>query len=115
MKRIACLTCACLLLAGLSSATNFGSLAAAKDSQTFVGTIGDSMCGAKHMMPGESDKQCTVECIKGGAKYILIGQGGKVYNLTDQKKPAPFAGDKVKVTGTLNGDTIAVESIAPAT
>ena len=39
---------------------------------------------------------------------------GKVYQLSDQKKPEQFAGEKVKVTGTLKGDTINVTSIEPA-
>ena len=80
-------------------------------AKTYVGSIGDSMCGAKHMMAGESDKDCTLECVKGGSKYILIDPSGKIYQLSDQKKPEQFAGAKVKVTGTLSGDTIAVASI----
>ena len=90
------------------------SLAAPGKTKTYVGSIGDSMCGAKHMMPGESDKDCTLECVKGGAKYILIDPSGKIYQLSDQKSPMQFAGDKVKVTGTLSGDTIAVTSIVAA-
>jgi hypothetical protein len=66
------------------------------------------------MMPGESDKDCTLECVKGGSKFILIDSSGKIYQLSDQKKPVAFAGAKVKVTGTLNGDTITVTSIAAA-
>jgi len=81
--------------------------------QTFVGEIGDSMCGARHMMPG-SKKDCTLECVKGGAKYILIDPSGKIYQLSDQKKPEAFAGSKVKVTGTRKGDTITVASIEAA-
>ena len=81
--------------------------------KTFVGSISDSMCGAKHMMPGKSDKDCTLECIKEGSKYILIGPKGKIYQLSDQKKPEQFAGARVKVTGSLNGDTITVTSITP--
>ena len=80
--------------------------------KTFVGSIGDSMCGAKHMMPGKNDKDCTLACIKEGSKYILIGPRGKIYQLSDQKKPEQFAGAKVKVTGTLSGDKITVTSIA---
>jgi hypothetical protein len=34
-----------------------------------------------------------------------------VYQLSDQKAPEAFAGANVKVTGTLNGDTITVKSI----
>ncbi len=83
-------------------------------SKIYVGSIGDSMCGAKHMMPGESDKDCTLGCIKEGSKYILIGPGGKIYQLSDQKSPEKFAGAKVNVTGTLSGDVITVTSIAAA-
>jgi hypothetical protein len=106
-KRFNFCALAILLAAGIS-------IAAPSNEKTFVGSISDSMCGAKHMMAGESDKQCTLECVKGGAKYILVDLQGKIYQLSDQKKPEPFAGAKVKVTGTLSGDTISVISIAPA-
>ena len=100
---------------GLLLATGWSLAAPAKDAaKSFVGSIGDSMCGAKHMMPGESDKDCTLECVKGGAKYILIDPTGKIYQLSEQKQPEQFAGSKVKVTGTLKGDTILVGSIEAA-
>ena len=96
-----------LLAAGLS-------LASPGNDKTFVGSISDSMCGAKHMMAGESAKDCTLQCVKGGAKYILIDPSGKIYQLSDQKTPEQFAGAKVNVTGTLKGDTIAVTSMVAA-
>jgi hypothetical protein len=109
MKRFTFPVLGLLLAVGLSLA------APGKDpAKTYVGSIGDSMCGAKHMMPGESDKDCTLECVKGGAKYILVGTGGKIYQLSDQKTPQQFAGAKVKVAGTLKGDTISVTSIDAA-
>ena len=108
MKKLTVPFLGLLLAAGLSLA------AGGKDTQTFVGSIGDSMCGAKHMMPGESAKDCTLECVKGGSKYILVDPSGKVYQLSDQKTPEQFAGVKVKVTGTLEGDTITVTSIVAA-
>ena len=107
MKRLTVLAFGLLLAASIG-------LAAPGAAKTFVGSIGDSMCGAKHMMPGESDKDCTLGCIKEGSKYILIGPNGKLYQLTDQKTPEKFAGAKVKVTGTLSGDTITVTSIVAA-
>jgi hypothetical protein len=108
MKRTAMLGLAVLLAAGIT-------MASPKDSgKTFVGNISDSMCGLKHMMPG-GDKACTVECVKGGSKYVLADPaGGKVYELSDQKKPAEFAGQKVTVTGTLKGKVIMVTSIEAA-
>jgi len=108
MKKLTFPVLGLLLAAGLTFA------APGKDTRTFVGSIGDSMCGAKHMMPGESDKQCTLECIKGGSKYILVDPSGKIYQLSDQKTPEQFAGAKVKVTGTLKDDTITVAGIAAA-
>ena len=106
MKRLTWAVLGLLLAGGLSLA------APGKDTaKTFVGSIGDSMCGAKHMMAGESDKDCTLECVKAGSKYILIDPSGKIYQLSDQKTPEQFAGAKVKVTGTLKDDTITVTSI----
>jgi hypothetical protein len=107
MKRFTFPFLGLLLATGLSVAA-----LALPAAQTFVGSIGDSMCGAKHM--SGSDKDCTLGCIKEGAKYILVDPSGKVYQLSDQKKPQAFAGAKVKVTGTLSGDTITVTSIAAA-
>jgi hypothetical protein len=109
MKRFTLPVLGLLLAAGLSLAAPGNDPA-----KTFVGNIGDSMCGAKHMMPGESDKDCTLGCVKEGAKYILIDPSGKIYQLSDQKTPQQFAGAKVKVTGMLSGDTISVASIVAA-
>jgi hypothetical protein len=84
-------------------------------TKTFIGNISDSMCGLKHMMPGKSDRECTLECVKAGSKFVLADvASGKVYQLSDQKKPQEFAGEKVKVTGILKGDTISVTAIEPA-
>jgi len=109
MRRIAVYSAVILLVAGLSFT---GTAKAA--AKTFVGSISDSMCGAKHMMPGQSDKDCTLACVKAGSKYVLADASGKVYQLSDQKKPEQFAGQKVKVTGTLKGDMITVTAIDPA-
>ncbi len=86
----------------------------AKDQKTFVGEISDSMCGVKHMMEGGA-KECTLKCVDGGSKYVLADAAqNKVYQLSDQSKPKEFAGQKVKVTGTLTDDTIKVASIEAA-
>ncbi len=111
MKKLAYVAIAFLLAAGLSLAVPKG----AAKGKSFVGNISDKMCGVKHMMPGKSDAECTLECVKSGSKFVLADPAtGKVYDLSDQTKPKEFAGQKVKVTGTLKGDTITVTSIEAA-
>ena len=107
MKKSLYFTVAWFLIAGLS-------LAVPKPKEKiFTGEIGDSMCGLKHMEGGA--KECTEGCVKGGSKYILADTAnGKVYQLSDQAKPKEFSGEKVKVTGTLEGDTIQVKAIEAA-
>ena len=94
-------------------------LAAAQRKQTFTGIITDSMCArADHsrMQMGPTDAECTLACIsEHDATYILY-DGKEAFNLSDQKKPEKFAGQKVTVTGTLDAKTktIQVDSISAA-
>jgi len=91
-------------------------LSAAPAKQTFIGVITDDMCGkAGHagMRMGPTDAECTTACISAhGAAYVLY-DGKAVYALSDQRTPERFAGQKVRVTGTLDAKarTIHVESI----
>jgi len=108
MRKLISLGAVMIFAAGLSVAS------ARVASMTFTGTISDSMCGLKHMMPG-GDKACTLACVKQGATYVLADTAhNKVYKLSDQKKAAQYPGEKVEVAGALNGDTIVVKSIGPA-
>jgi len=98
--------------------------APATGGHTFTGEIMDSMCagmgGHEQMLQGgkiKNAKECTLECAKMGAKYVLYNPATKTtYELDDQKKPEQFAAQKVTVTGSLDAatNTIHVESIAPA-
>ena len=92
-------------------------LLAAGSSQTFTGTITDSMCVANHaMMHVTPEAKCVRECVKGGGtvKYVLY-DGRNSYKLSDQQTPGRFAGQRVNVTGTLFAKTgiIQVEKIEP--
>jgi hypothetical protein len=95
-----------------------GLLAAnAVETQTFTGTITDTMCGAKHgMMQGQPDEQCTRMCVRDTSSQYALFDGNQVFRLSDQKTPAKFAAKKVKVTGTYNekAKTIKVSSIEEA-
>lgn len=103
-----------LLVAAISAA-----LFAAPAKQTFTGVITDSMCeNGDHsgMRMGPTDAECTTACVSiHGALYVLYTDK-KAWTLSDQKTPEKFAGQKVKVTGTLDTKTgtIHVDTIAPA-
>jgi hypothetical protein len=104
------------LIVGLLALT---ALSAAQGKQTFVGTITDDMCErADHsrMQMGPTDAECTRACVaQHGAAFVLF-DGTNVYKLSDQKTPDKFAGQKVRVTGTVDAKTktIHVESISAA-
>src|SRR5271169_2284442 len=88
---------------------------AANKPQTLTGEVSDAMCGAKHQMPGAA-ADCTRACVKHGSNYALV-VGDKVYTLETSDQTAldkldKLAGAKAKVTGEVNGTTIAVKSIA---
>jgi hypothetical protein len=89
---------------------------AASKTQTFTGEVSDSMCGTKHMMENKAD--CTRACISKGSSYALV-VGDKVYKLNTSDKAAldqlnTLAGEKAKVSGTADGDTIEVSKVTPA-
>lgn len=97
---------------GLTVSTAF-----AAKGKSFTGTVSDSMCGAKHAMPGD-DAGCTRACVSKGSKYALV-VGDKVYTLDTTDKAAldtldKKAGSKVTVTGTEKDNTIAVSSVKAA-
>lgn len=97
----------------------FASATAAQGKQTFTGVITDNLCGKgghAAMRMGPTDAECTMACIDAhGASYVLF-DGNEVYALSDQKMPVKFAGQKVRVVGTLDAKTrtIRVDSIAAA-
>lgn len=96
------------------------SLSGAQGRQIFTGVITDSECaddaGHARMRMGPTDAECTIACVMThGAAYVLY-DGKNVYTLSDQETPEKFAGQRVRVVGTLDAQakTIQVESIAAA-
>jgi hypothetical protein len=90
-------------------------LVSAPAKRTFTVIVTDKMCGADHsMMNVKPDAKCVRECVKAGSQYALV-EGGNVYVLSNAKAADAFAGQKVKVSGTLDAKTktIQVEAISP--
>lgn len=82
--------------------------------KTLTGTVSDSMCGATHMAKDKSVAECTRECAKQGTKYALV-VGKKVYTLEGHEAELDkLAGMKATVKGKVSGETVTVQSVAPA-
>ena len=78
------------------------SLFAANEPATFTGVITDTLCGRSHgMMKAKSDEDCIKICVKGSGEFALY-DGKNILKLSDQKLPAKFAAQRVKVTGTYD-------------
>jgi len=82
-------------------------------NKSWVGVVSDSGCGLKHSAESDQAAACVAKCVRGGGKYVLSARG-KVYQLEPQDKFADFAGKRVKVTGTMSGETITASDVAPA-
>lgn len=82
--------------------------------KTLTGVVSDAMCGAKHMAKDKSPAECTRSCVKQGTKYALV-VGKKVYTLEGHEAELDkLAGARATVKGSLTGETVAVQTVAPA-
>lgn len=92
------------LLAVLALVASFSLLATAADV-TLRGRVGDAMCGAKN-----TSVACVTKCIKGGQAPVLVSRG-KVYKIANPEELKEHAGQFVSVKGSLDGDTLTVNSV----
>lgn len=116
MKKLAMIVAMLMIAATVS----FGK----KAEKTYNGEIMDSTCAkmgnhdAGYKLTGTSTpKDCTLACVKSGAKFVLYNAVAKTtYDLDDQDKAKDLAGQTVMVEGTLNHatKTIHVDKIEAA-
>lgn len=112
-KQIPLAALALLLVSSLVFAQSSGTAKSGKQA-TLTGVVSDTMCGAKHMMPGKSAAECTRACVKADSDYALV-VGEKVYTLKGNAAELDkYAGESVTVKGTVKGDTVNAQTITPA-
>jgi hypothetical protein len=116
-----------LLVVGILTFCTIAGWAAKKpqsaDMQTLNGEIMDTLCAAngshQQMMQqmksmGNDKATCIKQCLLLGAKYALYDEAKHTfYRIDDQAKDKvePFAGQRVRITGTLDKKTIKVSDI----
>jgi hypothetical protein len=86
--------------------------AAAADQMT--GYISDSKCGAAHTDGSEKSVACVKACVKGGLAPVFVTEDKKVLKIDDKSKVADFLGKKVEVTGSVEDDTLKIDTIKAA-
>jgi hypothetical protein len=98
-------------IVGIACCVLFSALSLAAQNRAFKGAITDSMCSgpkvhAAMLTKGETLAECTLACVKMGAKFVLLNQQAKtVYQLDDQNRPKAYAARNVLVVGTLDKTT----------
>jgi hypothetical protein len=80
--------------------------------QTFEGLITDTQCGARHAAAiGKAPADCTRACVHGGEQFALV-DGDALYVIEgDPLMLKAAAGQRVRVSGILNGKKISVTSV----
>ena len=86
----------------------------APPQESYEGVVTDTHCGAKHQASiRKNAADCARSCVHAGSQFALV-DGDKTYILTgDPERLKDAAGRRVKVVGTLSGETIAVALITP--
>src|SRR6266480_1061562 len=85
-------------------------------AETLSGTVVDIMCRGKDL--AGHTRECAVTCSRSGyglvtadGKFLKFDEAGNARTLTALKKLTREKDLKAKVTGTLNGDLLKVETI----
>ena len=108
-----------LIAAGLLSVTFLAVLGA--DGNTIVGYISDAKCAmsgskaktAAEWIKPDAFERCVKDCVKGGSEAMFVTEDNRIlkFDKASAATITPFLGNKVKVTGSVAGDTITVASI----
>lgn len=76
-----------------------------------TGFVSDAKCAAD---PAKAESAahagCAAACAGKGEALVFVS-GGKVYKVADQAKLKGHAGHKVTISGKVEGDSIAVDSV----
>jgi len=79
-------------------------------AEELTGVITCSKC--KNTKAAAAD--CAKQCIKNGVAAIFVTSDGKTYKIANPDKAGDVINEKVTVTGSVDGDTLTIESVAAA-
>jgi hypothetical protein len=93
---------------------SFG-LAMAGESKTMTGWISDATCGAGNAGAAQAQRDCAKRCLGEGEAAVFVSDGDqKVYKLANAPQAKEHLKTKVRVTGTVEGETLKVSKLEDA-
>lgn len=114
---IACAVALLLVTIGAAAGTALGQVESAAPAHlapasTYEGMLSCSRCGAKHSANlSRTASDCVRVCVHSGAQFALV-EADVTYLLDgDLNQLKHAAGQRVRITGSLNGKTIHVVSV----
>ena len=99
----------------LASVFALGICSFAAQADEMTGYVSDAHCGAAHNKVSDANTKCINKCLGGGSDPVLV-QDGKVikFDADSKDKAKSFAGQMVKIDGTMDGDMLKINSIDKA-
>jgi len=94
-------------------AASLCSVAAFADEWT--GYVSDAHCGAAHDKVSDANSKCVDTCMKKGSDPVFIHDGKVLkFDADSATKAKAYAGQQVKIDGSLDGETVKITSIDKA-
>ena len=79
---------------------------------TITGWISDSACTTGNAGASQAQRDCAKRCLEGGEAAVLVADGDqKVYKLVNAPQAKEHLKTKVRVTGSVEGDTLKVSKL----
>jgi hypothetical protein len=80
--------------------------------QTFTGMVTDKHCGSRHTDSEHNAADCIRMCVRNGSRYKIV-DGDRNYEVAGNLSQLDqFAGQRVTLSGVLDGGTIKVSSVS---
>jgi hypothetical protein len=89
-----------------------GSVSVAAEKGKWTGWLSDAKCAANGAKA--SHKGCSIKCVESGQAIVFVAEDKKVYKLQGADKVKSMVGDRVSLSGSMDGDTITVDSAKAA-
>jgi hypothetical protein len=89
-----------------------GSVSVAAEKGKWTGWLSDAKCAANGAKA--SHKGCSIKCVESGQAIVFVAEDKKVYKLQGVDKVKSMVGDRVSLSGSMDGDTITVDSAKAA-